>query len=417
MKRLMILFTLILVIFSACAVPAGGNAPSSIPAISNPCGDGVCQGAENAQDCPADCPSSTIWPGAEPTEIASFPSTTATPPRPTPPFNPFANMTSEQEACLRQAWGEEVFQAITTFQRPPTESENPAMGQCGLMSPGGPPGMPGGASTPAGPGGGEMPISGPYTHQVMFATSADGLNWQVSEEIIRDHASVPEIIRLADGTLLIYFVDGSANDTRAIRRSADGSWEEATLTISNRPTVRAWDPDAVLLQDGSVRLFYFGPPKMAGSMNEPHTIYSATSQDGLTFVADFGERITVNNVTDPSAVILPDGTWLMALSRGSETLLASSADGGAFTENGVVVSLGGVPELTVLPDNTLRLYVTGQGGIRSLLSTDNGQTWMEEDGVRVPASQGNVAADPSVIRLEDGAWMMAWKRIDTEEIK
>ena len=361
--------------------------------------------------------------GRESVPTESLPPATATPAapsQPTPPFNPFAAMTSEQEACLRQAWGEEALQAITTFQRPPTENENPAMGQCGLLPPAGA-GGPGGTPPPGGPGagdqGGGMPSSGPYAHQVMFATSADGLNWQVSEEIIRDHGSVPEIIRLPDGTLLIYFVDGTADDTRAIRRTTDGSWEEATLTISNRPTVKAWDPDAVLLPDGSVRLFYFGSPKMTGSMNELHTIYSATSQDGLTFVADSGERITVNNVTDPSVVILPDGTWLMALSRGPETLLASSAAGGTFTETGVVVSLGGVPELTVLPDNTLRLYVSGQGGIRSLLSTNNGQTWKEENGVRVNAQQGNVAADPSVIRLEDGSWMMVWKRVDPEKLK
>ncbi|MBA4379515.1 MAG: hypothetical protein C0393_02315, partial [Anaerolinea sp.] len=360
-----------------------------------------------------DCGQTPLSAASVPTETVPSPSSTPAPSRPTPSFNPFANMTSEQESCLRQAWGDEAFQAITTFERPPGESENPAMTQCGLLPPAGG-GGPGGTPPPGGPGAGGQgggPSSGPYAHQVMFATSADGLTWQVSEEIIRDHGSVPEIIRLADGTLLIYFVDGSADDTRAIRQSASGSWEEATFTLNNRPTVKAWDPDAVLLPDGSVRLFYFGP----GNMNAPHTIYSAISQDGLTFEAEAGERITVNNVTDPSVVILPDGTWLMALSRGPETLLASSAAGETFTETGVIVTLGGVPELTVLPDNTLRLYVTGQGGILSLLSTDNGQTWKEEEGVRVHAPQGNVAADPSVIRLEDGSWMMVWKRVDPDE--
>ncbi|MBA4379513.1 MAG: hypothetical protein C0393_02305 [Anaerolinea sp.] len=61
--------------------------------------------------------------------------------------------------------------------------------------------------------------------------------------------------------------------------------------------------------------------------------------------------------------------------------------------------------------------MTAQGGIRSLHSTNNGQTWKEEDGVRVAAPQGNVAAGPSVIRLEDGSWMMVWKRVDPEDMK
>ncbi len=59
MKRLMILFTLILVILSACNAPAGSGPAQTAAPSGNPCGDGVCSGPENAQNCPADCPSST----------------------------------------------------------------------------------------------------------------------------------------------------------------------------------------------------------------------------------------------------------------------------------------------------------------------------------------------------------------------
>jgi hypothetical protein len=51
---------------------------------------------------------------------------------PTPPNNPFASLTSEQESCLRQAWGDEAFQAIVSFQRPPAVEEQPATAECGL---------------------------------------------------------------------------------------------------------------------------------------------------------------------------------------------------------------------------------------------------------------------------------------------
>ncbi|MBA4379511.1 MAG: hypothetical protein C0393_02295 [Anaerolinea sp.] len=74
MKRLMILFTLILVVQAACTL-AGDNGPAqtATPPVTSTglCGDGACNGPESAQNCPADCPSSTTGtgsgPGAEPT--------------------------------------------------------------------------------------------------------------------------------------------------------------------------------------------------------------------------------------------------------------------------------------------------------------------------------------------------------------
>lgn len=66
---------------------------------------------------------------------ASTASTTPTFPKPR--VNIFAGMTSNQEACLRQAWGNEVFQAITTYQRPTHRDEEKAIPQCmGDMVPG-----------------------------------------------------------------------------------------------------------------------------------------------------------------------------------------------------------------------------------------------------------------------------------------
>ncbi|NOY98868.1 MAG: hypothetical protein GXP40_06665 [Chloroflexi bacterium] len=383
MKRTLILLALSMLLLSACTLDAA-------PAEQVPPQPSVQTTPPPIQDAPSPLPQDNA------------------PPPPSgerPPFNPFENMTTEQADCLRQAWGEEAFEAITAFQRPPTAEEEPAVPECLPM----PQGMED-AGKPSGNG-----DQGPRTHQVMYATSPDGLTWQVSDEVIRDQASVPEVARLADGTLMIYFVDATPDDVRAVRRNQDGGWETVPFSLNNRPSSHAYDPDVVLLPDGSLRLFYFGPPEIKGNMlTEPHTIYSATSQDGLTFESDPGERITVVGATDPSVVILPDGTWLMALSRGAETLLASSSDGDTFTETGVVVTLGGVPELSVLPDGSLRLYVSSQGGIRSLISGDNGQTWAEETGIRVPAEEGNLAADPSVVQLGDGTWFMTWKRVNPD---
>lgn len=388
---------------SACAAPANDLGPATVTAIA---------ARVMTQLAPTfiSSPQSPITNNPTPPVQGS-----PLPPGATPKFNPFQSLTADQEACLRQAWGDEAFQAITTFQRPPTPSEQSAMDSCGLLKPEGPggsgPGQPGG--TPSGPGQGQPggPAGmGPYSHQVMLATSADGLAWTAQDSVVREHASVPEIVRRDDGALMIYFVNGETDTTDAIRQTPDGTWEELDLTIAGLPTQKAWDPDVVRLPDGRLRLFFFGPPQNMADQSAPHSIYSAVSSDGLSFEAEPGTRIAVANVTDPSVVVLPDGSWLMALSRGQETLLASSADGQTFAETGVTVRLGGVPELFVLKDGSIRLFVTGKG-IQSLVSTDSGNTWTEEPGTRLMAKD-NIAADPSVIQLGEGSWLMAWKRID-----
>lgn len=374
-------------IVAACASPANTDAPGTETAVA---AHVMTQLAPTATTAAMEHPATIAAPGPTPPPPAAS--------NPTPPFNPFQNLTPEQEACLRQAWGDEAYQAITGFQRPPGQDESPAMDACL------------GVHAPAGPGG---PLaSGPYSHQVMLARSSDGVNWQADEQPVRDHASVPEIVRLNDGTLMIYFVNGESDTTDAIRQRPDGSWEELDLIIKDMPSQKAWDPDVVLLPDGRLRLFFFGPPQNPTDKSRPHVIYSAVSTDGLTFEAEPGERISIPEVTDPSVVVLPDGSWLMALSRGQETMLAASANGQSFTLTGVTVALGGVPELFVLKDGSLRLFVTGTG-IRSLASADGGKSWVEEPGDRLNAS-GNIAADPSVIQLSETSWLMAWKRINPE---
>jgi len=71
MKQFVFITIALTLVLSACAAPVQTPA-ATVPAVgSGPCGDGACNGPENAQNCPADCPSSTTGtgsgPGAEPT--------------------------------------------------------------------------------------------------------------------------------------------------------------------------------------------------------------------------------------------------------------------------------------------------------------------------------------------------------------
>jgi len=153
------------------------------------------------------------------------------------------------------------------------------------------------------------------------------------------------------------------------------------------------------LEDGSYRLFYF-----LGSFVTPpdpnqktHPIYSAVSTDGINFTVEkkvFEEA----DITDPSVVKLSDGAWLMAVAHSNETILARSSDGMAFTRQEPPISVQGIPELGLMADGSVRLYLT-----RSLHSTDGGKTWTQEPEHFIPR------ADPSLLAVPGDGYVMFYK--------
>ena len=95
MKRLCISLTTLLLLSLACNFGGVANlvaTPTSVPAPTQPsgprghCGDGVCDGPENAGNCPADCPAAVP---ETPTEAPSLP--TPTRPAPEPQASPPAD--------------------------------------------------------------------------------------------------------------------------------------------------------------------------------------------------------------------------------------------------------------------------------------------------------------------------------------
>jgi hypothetical protein len=85
MKKTFLLFSLLLITSLACSLgglSGGDAAPTQAPRSENRCGDSVCDGPENPQNCPADCaaagasggqgsstPGEMPAPGADPTAI------------------------------------------------------------------------------------------------------------------------------------------------------------------------------------------------------------------------------------------------------------------------------------------------------------------------------------------------------------
>ena len=196
--------------------------------------------------------------------------------------------------------------------------------------------------------------------------ASDGLTF--SEETAQlPQGSDPTLIRLADGTLRMYYVN-MENDTQVIctATSSDGlNWtEESSTGISNRTGGPAWGvPDSIELPNGSVRLYWVDEPS-GDSSSVLEVIRSAASSDGLVFVEEAGYR-TEDGYVDPYILLAEETGWI-----------------GLFATT---------PDFRRLPQR-----------IHFGTSTD-GLTWSIETAAIITVSGGN-ALDPTAVPLGDGSY-------------
>ena len=253
-----------------------------------------------------------------------------------------------------------------------------------------------------------------YHDRVKQAFSNDGLKYTLEKKILIDHASVPEAVIGPDGKPWIYFVNGQPGQHGpwVAREQEDGSFKIfSCIMINGKFEGNAVDPDIIRLPNGKYRLYYFlghftsPPPKpKPGEPPPKHLFYSAISDDGIYFTVE-DKAIEAEGVTDPSVIRISDTNWLMALSKEGSSLLARSRDGIHFQLLKETINQASVPDLALFPNNLIRLFASGRRGISSLTSIDNGLTWSTERGTRIPGP----SADPSVIKMPDGRWMMVYK--------
>jgi len=238
---------------------------------------------------------------------------------------------------------------------------------------------------------------GPYYHQVVTAKTSDGLSIGEPRQVL-SHASVPDGLRHRDGRVLIYYVNGKAGSVWVARLTGSSAIPIGPISLDGTPNpAGVVDPDVTLTETGYIRLAYlsgFGPPGMSG----PRAMCLAESVDGVNFQV-LGPALTSLAAveTDPSIVHLPNGSWLMATSRGKETALARSPDGLVFS-NYDTVSFGGVPELALTNTGLVRLYVCSTSGILAYTSADAGWSW-QANGVVIPSGTlgSGIICDPSLV--------------------
>ncbi|MDP2955042.1 MAG: hypothetical protein Q8N53_01360 [Longimicrobiales bacterium] len=239
--------------------------------------------------------------------------------------------------------------------------------------------------------------NGPYAHTVVAAETLDGRT-VLNARAVLEHASVPDGVRLSDGTVHVYYVNGAQGYVWIARLEGTTAVPLGPLRLNGTDrAVGVVDPDAWRMPDGAIRLAYLGGFAQP-SPTARRAICIAESRDGVTFtvLATALETAVGELLTDPSVVQLADGSWRMAISLGQQTVLARSADGLHFTRLGTL-SYGGVPELAIAPDGALRLYVCA-AGITSWRSMDGGATWGQEGVVIPPGPAGQrIVCDPSLV--------------------
>jgi hypothetical protein len=158
---------------------------------------------------------------------------------------------------------------------------------------------------------------------IISAVSEDGLIFN-KENGIRVSAgaqgsrdmitSDPTVVPLGDGRVRMYYKggDGPGGPGEAVHTvfsavSSDGlGFEKEGIRID--PLLMpdgGWAsvPDAIVLPDGRVRIYY-----VSNGVDVGHGIVSAVSSDGLKFTR---EETRLTGFVDPSVIILPDGRYLM----------------------------------------------------------------------------------------------------------
>ena len=181
------------------------------------------------------------------------------------------------------------------------------------------------------------------------------------------------------------------------------------------------DPTPVKLKDGRVRMFYKGSTGPGGPGQAVHSVFSAVSTDGLSFEKE-GIRIDSQQTPDggwasvPEAILLPDGrVRIYYVSDGADVghgvVSAISEDGLSFTREGpvlpgfvdpAVIRLAGGEYLMLavaFPFSAKGRLTDASPGIYSFTSPDGINF---KDRQLVLAGEGNI--DPAIVEVATGTY-------------
>ena len=150
--------------------------------------------------------------------------------------------------------------------------------------------------------------------QLRYATSPDLMRWTAQPGVLLEDlgCGVPNVVRASEGDYRLYYVRGGSGFAHGtyMATSPDGlAWTPTDTLLTPTDMV---DPSVVRLADGSWLMLTADFP--AGKSSGPffQKLYAGTSVDGIEW--DFGGAVPLHaappsqGAFDPDAVVLPDGT-------------------------------------------------------------------------------------------------------------
>ncbi len=174
-----------------------------------------------------------------------------------------------------------------------------------------------------------------------------------------------------------------------------------------------WAVDPTGFRIGDQIVLYFVD---FNSLNQPvpHSIYRATALDGVHFDQPQPAYTQPGTMVDHFVLPLADGSFRLYTPSEQEGIISAvSRDGLMFTrENGIRTTAGGMPGALLLPDNRVRMFLSGttegKAGIFSLISED-GLNFTFESGLRIESPADIITDNPQPIRLGDGTYLMVYQ--------
>ena len=256
------------------------------------------------------------------------------------------------------------------------------------------------------PGSSNSPEEGPYFDQIYSATSEDGINWTVIDELIFDHASVPGAVYF-NNKIYLYFVNAAdpQNTKLSVGISEDGgdTFDLFDVVISGSNSPNPVDPNAIV-ENGKIRLTYLGNLDEGVTNN----IVTASSNDGINFVED--NIIYSGNYYDPDLFFDENNNeWVLLLGEENSLIKTTSQSPTSYfaKDDNFSWERGNIPETRKIGSSYYTYYV-GDMGI-SVTEYQNGALSEPPLAEGIIDFNGRLNADPTVISLPRGNYLMYFK--------
>ncbi len=157
---------------------------------------------------------------------------------------------------------------------------------------------------------------------------------------------------------------------------------------------------------GPIRLFYMGSDALGdvGTDDAPHTIYTASSSDGVHFVED-ALVFSSEGGNDPDIFPIPGGYGLFTSTGPEITLATSTAIAGTYLPVSVIDWFGGGGPSTIEIDGVQRLFFCGADGINVSELTLAPPMLAPHAEALANWTDGRIC-DPTVMKFADGDYRM-----------